>query len=109
MNSDTKQCYSCGEGGHIARNCGTGGGAPRVFRGGAGARGGGFGRGGRGGYGSRACFRCGRNGHIAAGCQSQGKKKTNKLYLSMGVQIVSYINVAYEKISFGFDNEVELF
>ncbi|CAK9298462.1 unnamed protein product [Gordionus sp. m RMFG-2023] len=71
-NNDRKTgCFSCGEEGHIAKNCRSNprnnddGDAPRYRSNYGGDRGGG------GGGGSRKCYNCGREGHMASQCRSR--------------------------------------
>ncbi|KAK3024441.1 hypothetical protein RJ639_042973 [Escallonia herrerae] len=59
------ECYSCGESGHISRDC--------EMRGNnGGVRGGGFGGVGRDG----ACYNCGGLGHLARDCPSPSERRT---------------------------------
>ncbi|KAI0493610.1 hypothetical protein KFK09_023729 [Dendrobium nobile] len=60
-------CYSCGEPGHIARDCYNGGGRGRYVGGGGGGGSGG------GGGGGGVCYSCGETGHFARECPSGTK------------------------------------
>ena len=61
-----KQCFKCGETGHMSRFCSQGGGG--------GGRGGGGRGGGRGGgsSGGDGCFKCGEPGHFSRECPKSG-------------------------------------
>lgn len=61
-------CYSCGESGHLARDCSSGGSGGG---GGYGGRSGGRG-GGRGGGGGGQCYNCQGTGHFARECPKAG-------------------------------------
>ncbi|XP_047329707.1 glycine-rich protein 2-like [Impatiens glandulifera] len=61
-------CFSCGEEGHMARDCSQGGGGR-----GGGGRGGGRGGGGRGGGGGGGCYNCGGDGHFARECPNAAR------------------------------------
>ncbi|KAK6946406.1 Zinc finger, CCHC-type [Dillenia turbinata] len=65
-------CYTCGEMGHLARDCyqNSGGGSGRFDRGSGGGGGGGFGG---GGGGSGGCFNCGEDGHFARECPNRNR------------------------------------
>merc|ERR1711915_943425 len=67
-NEAPRQCFKCGDTGHMSRFCPQGGGGGGGFRG-RGGRGGGRG-GGTGG--SEGCFKCGESGHFSRECPKSG-------------------------------------
>lgn len=66
-----RNCYRCGQPGHISRECTESGGGGGGYGGGGGGYGGG-GRGGGGGGGDRSCYKCGQPGHISRDCTDGG-------------------------------------
>lgn len=66
VGGSNRTCNKCGEEGHMARECPTGG----------------------GGGGSRSCYKCGKEGHISRDCPEGGRDGSNKGEKYMQVWII---------------------